>query len=83
MASLTAADVTNVMGGPAAATVVSPVINVKSDNSELEDVLDSIRDTNNRLAVQLENGIGVDVPIDGENGIYRRLREYENLLKSK
>ena len=83
VASLTAADVTNVMGGPAAATVVSPVINVKSDNSELEDVLDSIRDTNNRLAVQLENGIGVDVPIDGENGIYRRLREYENLLKSK
>lgn len=83
VASLTAADVTNVMGGPAAATVVSPVINVQSDNSELEDVLDSIRDTNTRLAVQLENGIGVDVPIDGENGIYRRLREYENLLKSK
>lgn len=83
VASLTAADVKNVMGGPAAATVVSPVINVKSDNSELEDVLDSIRDTNNRLAVQLENGIGVDVPIDGQNGIYRRLREYENLLKSK
>ena len=83
VASLTAADVTNVMGGPAAATVVSPVINVQSDNSELEDVLGSIRDTNSRLAVQLENGIGVDVPIDGENGIYRRLREYENLLKSK
>ncbi len=83
VASLRAEDVTNVMGGPAA-QVVTPIVNVQApDNKELLDTLEMVRDTQDRLATQIEQGIGVDVPIDGENGIYRRMRRYESLLNNK
>ena len=84
--SLTAADVSrSVTGGVAvgAAPVITPVVNVQSDNTELRDVLEGVQDTQNRLVVILNEGIGVDIPIDGENGLYRRLRRYEQLLKNK
>ena len=81
--TLRAEDVTNVMGGPAASVVV-PTVNVQApDSKELYDTLEMVRDTQERLATQLEQGIGVDVPIEGENGIYRKLKRYENLLKNK
>jgi len=81
--TLRAEDVTNVMGGPAA-QVVTPIVNVQApDNEELIDTLATVRETQDRLATQLEQGIGVDIPIDGENGIYRQMKRYENLLKNK
>ena len=83
VASLRAEDVTNVMGGPAA-KIVAPIVNVQEpNNEELIDTLATVRETQDRLATQLEQGIGVDVPIDGENGIYRQLKRYENLLNNK
>lgn len=81
--SLKAEDVTNAMGGNAA-QIVAPVVNVQaSDNTELRDTLKMVCEIQERLATQLEQGIGVDVPIAGENGIYTRLRRYTNLLKNK
>ena len=81
VASLQAEDVTNVMGGPAS-QIVAPIVNIQApDNAELNGTL--VRETQDRLATQLEQGIGVDIPIDGENGVYRRLKRYENLLKNK
>ena len=83
VASLRAEDVTNVMGGPAS-QLIAPIVNVQApDNSELHGTLEKVCETQDRLADQLEQGIGVDIPIDGENGIYRRLKRYENLLKNK
>ena len=83
VASLRAEDVTNVMGGPAS-QVIAPIVNVQApDNSELQGTLEMVRETQDRLAAQLEQGIGVDIPIDGENGMYRRIKRYENLLKNK
>ena len=83
VASLRAEDVTNVMGGPAS-QVIAPIVNVQApDNSELHGTLEKVCETQDRLADQLEQGIGVDFPIDGENGLYRRLRRYEDLLKNK
>lgn len=83
VASLRAEDVTNVMGGPASQAVV-PIVNVMApDNSELSNTLEMVRETQDRLATQLEQGIGVDIPIDGENGVYRKIKRYENLLKNK
>ena len=83
VASLRAEDVTNVMGGPAS-QIVAPIVNVQApDNAELNGTLELVRETQDRLATQLEQGIGVDIPIDGENGVYRRLKRYENLLKNK
>lgn len=80
--SLTMQDVSRVTGG-GAATVVAPVVNVQTDNSELQGTLTETNDVIGRLATQLEEGIGVDIPIDGENGMYRKIKRYENLLKNK
>ncbi len=80
--SLTMQDVSRAAGG-GAPTVVAPVVNVQTDNSELSGALAEARDVLDRLTTQLEQGIGVDIPIDGENGIYRRMKRYENLLKNK
>ena len=83
VASLRAEDVTNVMGGPASQAIV-PIVNIQGpDNSSLNDTLEMVRETQDRLATQLEQGIGVDIPIDGENGMYRKMKRYENLLKNK
>ena len=80
--SLTAQDVSRSMGA-GGNTMITPIVNVQTDNGELRDTLEQVRDTQDRLATQLENGIGVDVPIEGENGIYNRLRRYQDLLKKK
>ena len=80
--SLTMQDVSRAMGGGQSA-VVAPVVNVQTDNSELQGTLSETHNVLDRLTTQLEQGIGVDIPIDGENGMYRRLKRYENLLKNK
>ena len=80
--SLTPQDVSRAVRGGGAA-VVAPVVNVQTDNSELQDTLAEARDVLDRLTVQLEQGIGVDIPIDGENGLYRRIKRYENLINTK
>lgn len=83
VASLRAEDVTNVMGGPASQAIV-PIVNVQApDNSELNSTMEKVCETQDRLATQLEQGIGIDIPIDGENGMYRKMKRYENLLKNK
>lgn len=81
--ALTAEDVSRSMGVGGSAQVITPIVNVQTDNEELRDTLEQVRDTQDRLATQLEQGIGVDVPIEGENGIYRKFKRYENLLKNK
>ncbi len=81
--SLTAEDVTRSLGAGGMSQVVAPVVNVQTDNEELRATLEQMLETQERLAVQLEQGIGVDVPIDGENGIYRRMKRYESLMKNK
>ena len=81
--SLTMQDVSRSMGTAAQPAVVAPVVSVQADNAELNGTLGEARDVLARLADRLEQGIGVDVPIDGENGLYRRLKRYENLLKNK
>lgn len=83
VASLRAEDVANVMGSPASKAII-PIVNVQApDNSELSGTLEKVCETQDRLAAQLEQGIGVDIPIDGENGMYRKMKRYENLLKNK
>ena len=80
--SLTMQDVSRAMGGGQSA-VVAPIVNVQTDNSELHGTLSEAHDVLDRLTTQLELGIGVDIPIDGENGMYRRLKRFGNLLKNK
>ncbi len=71
------------MGASGNSQVVAPVVNVQTNNEELLGILELVRETQDRLATQLELGIGVDVPISGEEGVYSRIKRYENLLKNK
>ena len=80
--SLTAEDVSRSMGA-GTSQMLAPIVNVNVDNERLNDSIDRINENQDRLASQLEQGIGVDIPIDGENGLYRRIKIYEDLLKKK
>lgn len=80
--SLTAEDVSRSMGA-GTSQLLAPIVNVNVDNERLNDSIDRINENQDRLASQLEQGIGVDIPIDGENGLYRRIKRYEDLLKKK
>lgn len=80
--SLSAQDVSRSMGA-GTSQLLAPIVNVNVDNERLNDSIDRINENQDRLASQLEQGIGVDIPIDGENGLYRRMKRYEDLLKKK
>ena len=81
--SLTAQDVSRSMGAAGTTQMITPIVNVQNDNPELLDALERVNENQDRLATQLELGIGVDLPIAGEDGLYNRMRRYQNLLKSK
>ena len=81
--SLTMDDVSRSLGAGGSAQVVAPNVNVHIDNEALNDTMNGTREAIDRLNTQLEQGIGVDVPIDGENGLYRRMKRYEKLMKNK
>ena len=80
--SLTAEDVSRSMGA-GTSQLLAPIVNVNVDNERLNDSIDRINENQDRLASQLEQGIGVDIPIDGENGIYKKIKRYEDLLNNK
>jgi TP901 family phage tail tape measure protein len=80
--SLSAQDVSRSMGA-GTSQLLAPIVNVNVDNERLNDSIDRINENQDRLASKLEQGIGVDIPIDGENGLYRRMKRYEDLLKKK
>ncbi|MBO5625337.1 MAG: phage tail tape measure protein [Prevotella sp.] len=74
--SLTAQDVSRSMGavGSVPQTIVSaPTVNVQTDNSELRDSID-------RLNARLDEGIPAYSIIDGEQGTYRKIKQYERLI---
>jgi hypothetical protein len=79
--ALTADDLAGATGNKP--TVVAPVVNVTTDNTELRDTLSETHSVLDRLTTKLEEGIGIDLPIDGENGLYRTLKRYESLIKQK
>lgn len=80
--SLRAEDVTKVMGGPAA-EVITPIVNVHTDNEELREAVDAHREATERLLDRLDEGIDAYAVIDGPRGLYNSLKKYENLIKKK
>ncbi len=65
-------------------TVVSaPTVNVKTDNSGLDHALSGISEVVKRLNDRLDEGIEAYSVIDGPNGSYKKLSEYEKLLSHK
>lgn len=82
--SLTAADVSRSMGGVVMQPqVVAPVVNVQTDNEALKQTITDMNDAIGRLNDTLQGGIEAPVYIDGEHGVARQLKRYENLMKNK
>lgn len=80
--SLSAQDVTNVMGGPASA-VVAPVVNIQNNDEELRDTLDRTAEVIDRMEERLSHDIHAYVTISGPDGVKKGLDDYEKLMKNK
>lgn len=81
--SLTADDISRALGSGGGAAVVTPIVNVSNDNSEVRESLDGVNTAITRLNQVLDDGIELEVPIAGRNGIHRRLKDYERILNNK
>lgn len=77
--SLTAQDVTNVIGGPASTAVV-PIVNVQTDMAEIRENLNTVSEAVNMLNETLQVPIKAQLSMQELDKDYKR---YQNLLKSK
>ena len=68
--SLSAQDVSRSMGA-GTSQLLAPIVNVNVDNERLNDSIDRINENQDRLASQLEQGIGVDFPMDTFDKSYK------------
>lgn len=80
--SLTAEDITRSLG-QGGTSVVAPVVNVNNDNTQVRESLDGVNAAVSRLSQTLNDGIEVEIPISGRNGLHRRLRDYDKILSNK
>ena len=71
--SLTAADVTRSIGGGAAvaapAPVITPIVNVQTDNEELREAVLAHREATELLLERLEQPINAQVVLTGPDGL--------------
>ena len=75
--SLTMQDVSRSMG-TGGAQVVTPVVNVKTENEQLNGTLAQVNETIGILYQQIANGINATVAIDGPQGLHK---QYSRFLK--
>lgn len=81
--SLTADDISRALGSGGGGAVVTPIVNVSNDNSEVRESLDGVNNAISILNQTLNDGLEIVIPIAGRRGMYRRLKDYEQLLDNK
>lgn len=81
--SLTAEDVSRSMGAGGSSQIVTPIVNVNTDNEELRDAVDGQREATQLLVQKLNEGIQAFAVIDGPNGLYQALKRFERLISKK
>ena len=81
--SLTAQDVSRSMGAGGTTQMITPIVNVQTDNEELRDTLERANDANERLASAIAAGIHAYVTIDGPDGVKKKMDDYERLMNNK
>lgn len=79
--SLKQSDIKGVIGG--GGTVVAPIVNVNSDNKELNEAIHGMNEAVSNLVDLLNEGIEAYSVIDGPNGSYNRTKQYERLISNK
>lgn len=80
--SLTADDISRALGQGGSA-MVTPIVNVSNDNSEVRQSLVGVNDAVNRLNQTLDDGIEIELPIAGRNGLHKKLKDYDKILSNK
>lgn len=81
--SLTADDISRALGSAGGGAVVTPIVNVSNDNSEVRESLDGVNNAITILNQTLDDGLEIVMPIAGRNGLHRKLKDYERLLDNK
>lgn len=81
--SLTADDISRALGSGGGGAVVTPVVNVSNDNSEVRESLDGVNNAVTILNQTLDDGLEIVMPIAGRSGLHRKLKDYERLLDNK
>ena len=81
--SLTADDISRALGSGGGSAVVTPVVNVSNDNSEVRESLDGVNNAISILNQTLDDGLEIVMPIAGRSGLHRKLKDYERLLDNK
>lgn len=81
--SLTADDISRALGSGGGGAVVTPIVNVSNDNSEVRESLDGVNNAITILNQTLDDGLEIVMPIAGRNGLHRKLKDYERLLDNK
>lgn len=81
--SLTAEDISRALGSGGGSAVVTPIVNVSNDNSEVRESLDGVNNAISILNQTLDDGLEIVMPIAGRSGLHRKLKDYERLLDNK
>lgn len=81
VANIRPEDVTRQLGGGASA-VITPVVNVNTDNSDIGDTILALNEAVDSLNGLLAAGIRSTVAIDGPDGVYKQLKHFERLKKN-
>lgn len=79
VASLTADDVSQALGTQGGTAVVSPVVNVQTDNAELNKAIGDVATVVDSLNAILAQGINAKVGLDGPDGFDAQYRKYQRL----
>jgi len=77
--SLSMQDVSRSMGAGGSTQIVTPIVNVQTDNEQLNGTLQLVNESIGVLNQQLLDGINATVVIDGPNGLDRQYKRYQNL----
>ena len=81
--SLTAEDVSRSMGAGGSSQIVTPIVNVQTDNEELRDAVDAHREATDRLLARLQYPIDAQVVLTGTEGLNAKQDLLNRMLKNK
>ena len=81
--SLTAQDVSRSMGAGGTTQMITPIVNVQTDNEDLREAVDAHREATDRLLDRLKYPINAQVVLTGPDGLNAQQERLNRMLKNK
>lgn len=81
--SLTAQDVSRSMGAGGTMQMITPIVNVQTDNEELREAVEAHREATDRLLDRLKDPIDARVVLTGSDGLNAQQERLNRMLKNK